>query len=322
MLLAAGLMFGACEQELNPNDPGNLVPMTVDQDPTLPNIEVNGTRLHAQTFGQPDSAIIIMIHGGPGVDYRSMLHAQDLAGEGYFVVFYDQRGTGLSQRYPKEIYNLQIMKDDLGAIIQKYRKRPDQKVFLFGHSWGAMLATAYINDHPEQISGAVLAEPGGFTWEDTKAYLERLRPFEPFSEEASDVLYFDQFLTGKEDQHAILDYKMLMASANTETTPGNISGNPGPFPVWRFGAVSAQAFNELAEKEGFDFTQNLHLYDTKVLFVYSEWNKAYGLQHAQKVSAAYSNVQLEEIKGSGHEMIYFGWASFRPLALNYFNNLK
>ncbi len=322
MLLAAGLLFGACERELDPTEPGNLVPMTVDQDPSLPAIDVNGTRLHAETFGNPDSAIIIALHGGPGCDYRSILHAKALADDGYFVVFYDQRGSGLSQRHPKESYDLHTMLDDLAAVIQKYRKQPDQKLFLLGHSWGAMLATAYINEHPEQIDGAILVEPGGFTWEQTQAFEKRVHDFQLFSEAPNDAFFTDQFFTGKENQHEILDYKFQLASAAFEKTDGNVVGNAGPYPFWRYGSVVNSAMIELAQKNGFDWTQNLHLFDTKVILMYSELNRAYGLEHAQLLAAAYPNVQIERIPGSGHEVLYFAWDAFYPLALNYFNNLK
>ena len=35
---------------LDPNEPGNLVPKTVAQDPGQPHIAVNGTLLHAEAY--------------------------------------------------------------------------------------------------------------------------------------------------------------------------------------------------------------------------------------------------------------------------------
>jgi proline iminopeptidase len=217
LFIFMALLVG-CKEELQTTDAGNLVPKTVIENPTLPAITVNGTSLHAETFGNPDSAMIVVIHGGPGGDYRSLLHCKDLADAGYFVVFYDQRGSGLSQRHSKDIYSIQIMIDDLNAVIQHYRRSADQKVFLFGHSWGAMLATAYINAYPDAVNGAVLAEPGGFTWKDTYTYIQRSQKIDLFSESTNDVLFTDQFLTGKEDEHAILDYKLELASAFENST--------------------------------------------------------------------------------------------------------
>jgi proline iminopeptidase len=317
----AGIVFAGCEKELDPKKPGMLVPKTVDQDSTLPSIGVNGTRLHAQTFGNRDSAIIIVMHGGPGGDYRSLLNCKAFADNGYFVVFYDQRGTGLSRRHSKDSYSIRVMLDDLSAIIRHYRRSASQKVFLLGHSWGAMLAAAYINDNPTEINGVVLAEPGGLTWQDAREYMKRTNDKGFLSESVTDAIYFDQIFTGGEEDHEMLDYKMQLRTAY-ENESGNSTGNSGYYPFWRSGAVAAKALLEKAQKDGFNWTTNLHRFIPPVLFVYSELNRAYGLSHAQLVSGAFHRVRLERINGSGHRLIYSGWNQFYPLALTYFNQLK
>ncbi|HRI61219.1 MAG TPA: alpha/beta fold hydrolase, partial [Saprospiraceae bacterium] len=245
------------------------------------------------------------------------------ADDGFRVVFYDQRGTGLSKRHSKDSYSLDLMVDDLGAVIDYYKTRPNQKVFLLGHSWGAMLATAFINDHPTQIDGAILCEPGGLTYAQMKEYLSRSHSYPPLSETLNDAVYLDQFITGNEDQHEILDYKLgLWASA--DGAKDNPIGDEGPVPFWRFGAVVSDALFTIAEKQGFDFTTNLQQFDTQVLFVYSENNKAYGEQHALNVSSAYHNVQLFRVDDAGHDMLSFprGWENFYPVGLAYLNELK
>lgn len=321
IVLIAALAFTACGKELNPKEPGNLVPKTVTEDASLPAIAINGTKLHAESFGNPDSPIVVMLHGGPGDDYRSMLHAKALADDGYFVVFYDQRGTGLSQRHNKSIYSMQLMLDDLTAVISHYRRTPGQKVFLLGHSWGAMLATAYVNSYPAAVNGLILAEPGGFTWNDTKDYIGRIKKLSVFSEDSNDQFYLDQLLTGKENEQEVLDYIMAITAAS-DTRPGNATGNAGPYPFWRFGAVAQTALFEIAGKDGFNWTTNLSHFTTKVLFCYSEFNKAYGHDYAQSLASAYPNTRLEKINGTGHEMFYFGWDNLYPIVKNYLNSLR
>jgi proline iminopeptidase len=71
-LSIAGLGAAACDT-MSPEDPGNLVPLTVAEDTSLPAIEMNGSRFHLETFGNPVNPVIIFLHGGPGSDYRSML---------------------------------------------------------------------------------------------------------------------------------------------------------------------------------------------------------------------------------------------------------
>lgn len=321
-IISVTLLTGCTKGKLI-NEEGNLVPKTVEHDPSLPSIPVNGTLLHSEAFGDPDSALLIILHGGPGADYRSLLNCKEFASQGWRVIFYDQRGSGLSKRHPKNSYSLQLMYDDLGAVINYYRRSATQKVFLLGHSWGAILATGYINKYPAAISGVILAEPGGLVYDDIQDYLKRARNVNPASELFNDVSYPDQFITGKEDQHAVADYKYALAAV-ADGAKGNPTGNEARPPFWRFGQVVAAALTEIGDKEKPDFTSNINQFSTKILFVYSENNKAYGLQYAQKVSSAFPHVQLFKVNGAGHDLLAFqtGWNNFYPMALTYLNSLK
>lgn len=318
--ISISLFFG-CETENDINSPGNLVPKTVDQDSSLPSIFVNGTQLHAETFGNPNNPMLVFLHGGPGSDYRNGLNVQQLANDGYYVVFYDQRGSGLSKRHDKNTYSIQLVLDDLTEVIKYYRTVPTQKIFLFGHSWGAMLATAYINEYPTLIDGVILAEPGGLNKKLLDDYGEMSRKIELFAEATSNLLYVDQFLTGKENQHEILDYKFGI-STHFSYAKGNKEGIPGPSPFWRIGTTVLESFTDIAENDGFDFTTNLDQYKTKVLFLYGELNQSYGLSFAQKEAAYFPSSEIAEIKDTGHEMIYFKWENVHPVVLNYLNALK
>lgn len=323
LTILAGLAFTGCEEqeELVPGKPGLLVPRTVDQDASLPQLSINGTNLHLETFGNQNDPLMVVLHGGPGGDYRSMLKCKAFANHGYFVIFYDQRGSGLSQRHRKNSYHADVMTDDLAAIIQHFRKSPDQKVFLLGHSWGAMLATALIDRYPTSIDGAILSEPGGFTWEVAKDYISRTRKGKPLSEGMSDALYYDQILTGKQNDHETLDYKFALMTVH-DNAKGNVIGNAGATPFWRSGAVVQAAMFKLAEDAPFDYTRNLGQFTKRVLFMYSDLNTAYGPAHAQMVSSAYPNVQLTRINGTGHEIPWFGWEEYYPTVLEYLNAIK
>lgn len=321
-IISAILITGCTKGKLI-NEEGNLVPKTVEYDSSLSSISINRTLLHSEAFGDPDSAMIIVLHGGPGADYRSLLNCKEFASQGYRVIFYDQRGSGLSKRHPKSSYSLQLMYDDLGAVINYYRRSPIQKVFLLGHSWGAILATGYINKYPAAISGIILAEPGGLTYDDIQDYIKRARNVNAKSELFNDVSYPDQFITGKKDEHAIVDYKYALAAV-ADGAKGNPTGNEARPPFWRFGKVVADALTEIGDRDKPDFITNINQFTIKVLFVYSENNKAYGLPYAQKVSSAFSNVQLFKVNGAGHDLLAFqaGWNNFYPVALAYLNSLK
>jgi proline iminopeptidase len=190
---------------------------------------------------------------------------------------------------------------------------------LMGHSWGAMLATAYVNEHPGAVSGVVLMEPGGFTWHDADEYIKNCRKLDVFDEASNDYVYLDQILTAGDQNE--LDYKAAVQNA-ADFSKGNRVGNTGPVPFWRIGAVCSAASFTYVKDHPFDFTTNLRQFTTRVLFIYSELNLAYGKAHAGLVSSAYPNVQLVEVTGTGHEIPYFGWNNFYPIARAYLNTVK
>lgn len=304
------IFFVGCKKEMNINDAGNLVPKTVIENPNLPAIVVNGVKLHAQAFGPLDSTLVMVLHGGPGGSYQYMLNCKSLADKGYRVVFYDQIGSGLSQRFSKEWYGNfgtdalnRTFYDELRAVITYYKTALNQKVVLLGDSWGGILAAGYTGKYPSEISGLIVGEPGGLKWQDIDEYIGKSRTFKLFSETLNDAVYFDQFLTGKENQHEILDYKFgLMTSKNDkvgEKTP-DIGNNNSFYKNSRSGAVVFDAMIELGDKYLFNFSAGLNQYTKKTLFIYSSNNSVYTDGWAQKISSVFSNKEMFKVQGVGH----------------------
>ncbi|GAA4462582.1 hypothetical protein GCM10023189_39440 [Nibrella saemangeumensis] len=324
-LALSALLFVSCKEERFIDQPGNLVPKTVDQDAGLPAITVNGARLHSEAFGHPDSPMIVAIHGGPGGDYRYLLNLKQLAEHGYRVVFYDQRGSGLSQRFPEKSYTalgakaVDLMYDDLRGVIAHYRTSSSQKVFLLGYSWGGILAAGYAGKHPEAIQGLVVCEPGGLRWDDIMTFVSKSRSFNPWSESLNNASYLDQFTAGKEDQHDILDHKLALQSAKDEVT-GEDNTTPGSF--WRSGAVINTALFKVGRTYKPDFTKGLSRFSTPVLFLYSDQNKAYPPAWAQRISGAFPSADLFQVSGVGHTGIVKDKTTWQqvtlPKMLNYF----
>lgn len=90
---------------LSPETRGALVPPTVDEDLLLPQLQVtvagHDRKLHLRSFGDPADPVALLLPGGPGADFRLLLPLQTLA-ERYYVVMWDPRGTGLSERVTRE----------------------------------------------------------------------------------------------------------------------------------------------------------------------------------------------------------------------------
>jgi proline iminopeptidase len=292
------LLFGGC---LCAGEPGNLVPETVADDPTLPAIDINGTRLHAEAFGNPDGPVLLVLHGGPGVDYRSMLPLRALADDGYRVVFWDQRGAGLSARVSPDTIDLDVYLEDLRQMIERYA--PTQPVVLIGHSWGSMYATAFIDrygDYGGRIRGAVHSEPGGFTLAQLNAFLDRyIASMSLTGEQLNDAMWTGKFISAADHERA--DYMQMLFSMRG--VPSEHKDPKNPSPSWRCGAAVSKRMLEIAQ-EGFDWTKNLGAFQHEVLFLRGDLNTAATAEQQQELAAAYPMSHIITMNHVGHEMIW------------------
>lgn len=300
------LVLGACDNMMDPGEPGYLVPQTVAEDASLPAIEMNGSRFHVETFGNPTGPVIIFLHGGPGGDYRSLLRmGQRFDGvslvDDYFLVFWDHRGTGLSQRHDKDLLTLDIYTDDLNALVDRYSS--GRQVYLIGHSWGGMYATQYINEYPERVSGAVLIEPGpldGPTFENMK---DDMFDLNLGAEWLNDWAWNSQFLSP--DDHARMDYERMLGLKDSQPRyHQQMDVDPAPF--WRLGAAA----NKYLEKDGqneagvavYDFTDNLSAYTTPVLFISGSLNEVIGEAFQRDQLSQYPSASLVVVEDAGHDL--------------------
>ena len=111
--------------------------------------------------GVPARLPVVFVHGGPGgYVHTSVIDAlQPLAAAGHTVYFYDQHGSGLSDRLrrPKDSgFNDQI--DDLAEIVETHLGA--DRVHLIGHSHGARIAAHHAARFPERVARLVLSSPG------------------------------------------------------------------------------------------------------------------------------------------------------------------
>ena len=303
-LALSALAASACEV-MAPGDPGNLVPLTVAEDPNLPAIEMNGSRFHAQAFGNPANPVIVFLHGGPGGDYRGMLR---MAGryngyslsDDYFLVFWDQRGTGLSKRHNHSEVSIATYVSDLDSLIERFS--PGRPAFIVGHSWGGMYATRYINEFPTKVAGAVLIESGPLQGADMERLKGDIMPISLGSELINDIAWNTQFFTP--DDHARMDFERILGAKDAQ--PKYHVSKLDPPPTWRMGAAANRWITEDGQDAKgvftYDFTTNLPAYTTPVLFIGGALSEVVGPSLQRKQMLRYPSASLEVIPGVGHEV--------------------
>ena len=100
--------------------------------------------------------LLILVHGGPGFPERPLFRYFNTPLEKSFtVVYWDQRGTGKSfdRRIPESSMTVEQFISDLDELVNAMRNRFGQeKVAIYGHSWGSALGVLYAARFPEKIS--------------------------------------------------------------------------------------------------------------------------------------------------------------------------
>jgi pimeloyl-ACP methyl ester carboxylesterase len=230
-----------------------VVEQTVEQNPSLPHIHIGTTFLHAETFGKETNEVVIVLHGGPGMDFRQLLPLQTLA-DNYFIVFYDQRGTGLSPRVEASELSMEQMRSDLHQVVQLYAE--GRKVNLIGHSWGAVLASIYANAYPHKVNKIVLAEPWVLPIQNNPDIRELGK------------CWFESLHVKGPDRQADSDYILY---ARTHNIP---EANQSYADYWRYGSLARKSLlNDPLCKEGrpnHEYLISYHTIFDKILFVAGE----------------------------------------------------
>jgi proline iminopeptidase len=249
---------------------------------------------------------VIVLHGGPGADYQSLLVLQSLSDE-YYAVFYDQRGAGLSERVPAEQLNIEGYLKELDAIVDIYGQ--GEPVYIIGHSWGAMLLSAYLGYAPEKVENGVLAEPGFLNVEEFQAWTDYQAKFY----ESLDYLWLAT-RTGFEAQHvdgpdeaAADDYlytQVVHFFSDHPDNPYHCPGEPYDAPIWRFGATASKAASQATPEEIDSLEAGAHVFEKPVLFLASECDTWIGPDLQARHAELYADAELVVISNAGHDMFW------------------
>ncbi len=131
-------------------------------------VHTEAVDLGYETFGAQQTTgtavPVIAVNGGPGLSHVYMMQNdvwQRIA-KNRLVVFYDQRGTGVSkqmqagasQSMDAQVADLEAVRQALGLA----------KIALVGDSYGGLLCMAYAAVHPEHVAKLVLSDSPGPSW--------------------------------------------------------------------------------------------------------------------------------------------------------------
>ncbi|MBR1123065.1 prolyl aminopeptidase [Bradyrhizobium lablabi] len=113
----------------------------------------DGHEIYVESVGRADGIPAVYLHGGPGSgcqpDHRRLFDP-----ERFHAILFDQRGAGRGRpKGLRENNTTQLLIADMEMIREKFGFK---RWMVVGGSWGATLALAYAEAHPERVSGIVL----------------------------------------------------------------------------------------------------------------------------------------------------------------------
>ena len=255
------------------------------------NVSTPEISLHGTIAGNQKSAcMLIGINGWPGLTSSYMLDLQRLAGHECAVVTYDQRGLGKSSQPlnpdSPESYSLTNYAIDVEAIRQALDV---DRVHLFGHSFGGVVAMQYAVLFPEHVESMIFFGGGPPTWDQIQAsqmnFLQRVQSL------------MEEGVIPPQDQWVGKGIEPLL--------PAYFSDPAFTFPTDSLGSAPEfnQKVNELTYQnlEKLDLRAELRPLQKRVLLMMGR-DDPFGLQMAEAIREALPNsfVEFELIDNCGH----------------------
>ncbi|GGE52329.1 hypothetical protein GCM10011533_00910 [Streptosporangium jomthongense] len=104
--------------------------------------------LHAVTQGNPEATPLMMVHGYPD-NHHIWDKVADALADDFFVVRYDVRGAGLSDKPERtRDYRLSLLAGDLRAVVEQLL--PGRRFHLLAHDWGSIQSWESVGSGPLQ----------------------------------------------------------------------------------------------------------------------------------------------------------------------------
>jgi pimeloyl-ACP methyl ester carboxylesterase len=120
-------------------------------------IPIRDVSLFVKVIGQ--GYPLVLMHGGPGLDYTTLLPLQPLADQ-FTLIFYDHRCNGRSEGAGVSSMTFENLTADAEALRQKLGF---DRWAVLGHSFGGNVALEYALRYPQSLSHLILMDTSGDT---------------------------------------------------------------------------------------------------------------------------------------------------------------
>ncbi len=114
----------------------------------MPDAQIGDVKIHYTETGAGDPLLLIMGFGMPGEAWMGVLPFL----EGFHAIYFDNRGTGQSDK-PEGPYTMAQMADDAAGLLTELRIA---RAHVYGVSMGGMIAQEFALRHPQKVRSLVL----------------------------------------------------------------------------------------------------------------------------------------------------------------------
>lgn len=263
-------------------------------------IRADGLALATQSFGDAAHPTVLLIMGG----MASMLWwpealCERLAGQGRYVIRYDNRDTGRSTTYPpgEPGYTFDDMVDDVVRVLDGHAI---PAAHIVGMSLGAMIGQVAALKHPSRVLSltAISSTPVGTDTSHlpqcSEAFLARM--------EASEKVDWS-------DRSQVID--SMVADSRV------LAGTAGPFDEAEIRAFIERdydraggylsATNHGTLKVGDGWRGRLSEIKAPILVIHGTADPVYPIEHGEALAEAVAGARLVRLEGGGHELHPVHW---------------
>ena len=267
-------------------------------------VVVNGVRLWYRVAGHdaPGTAPVVFLHGGPGQGSQSFaaLAGPELEPR-LRMVYYDQRGSGRSERPWDGAYSLDLLVEDIEGL---RRALGVERMNLIGQSFGAVPALEYAARYPEHVQRMVIAAGLSDTQATMRAGCERLaqvhpdayaRSMEEARAQGSDVCNLFGAIADDEQRRIFFEQNMFpIAESGRLITLHDSAGG-----LRNTGELGGALFQQGLLSWRFDEHERLTM---PVLVIAGALDYQIGLAPQRALAESLPNAELLIYEGAGHCM--------------------